>query len=74
MSKKHLHNQAAIPLAPAVFKVSRFHILLNYFLFYFSKRFFLIIFLGKYLCLVWFVSYFSNIESANNYQDNDKYI
>lgn len=22
MSKKHLHNQAAIPLAPAVFKVS----------------------------------------------------
>lgn len=23
MSKKHLHNQAAIPLAPAVFKVSK---------------------------------------------------
>lgn len=33
MSKKHLHNQAAIPLAPAVFKVSVCYFIISEFIY-----------------------------------------
>lgn len=42
MSKKHLHNQAAIPLAPAVFKV-RFNFFSSI---YFMANFMFIFFQG----------------------------
>lgn len=44
MSKKHLHNQAAIPLAPAVFKV-RF----NFFFFYLFYGEFYVYFFSRIL-------------------------